>query len=227
MPHRGHGRHVRDRRGMTRRPGRGYCGRVGDLLGGRVWAEKAAVPVLSCRPVEASLGPECQPAGDRAHHRAGASIESMGCGEKRAPTPTWLSTTHVLLASLVRRSGNSRHKESAMKYLLQIYAAPSTVPTSQAEGEALMAEYNAFTQSIIDSGELVAGEQVARPDSAVSVTVRDGKTATTNGPFAETAEGLGGFYIVDVKDIDRAVELAAKIPNARNGTVEVRPIVTG
>jgi hypothetical protein len=114
-----------------------------------------------------------------------------------------------------------------MKFLLQIYTAPSTLPTSVAEGEALMAEYNAFTQSIVDSGELVAGEQVGRADSAVSVRVRNGKAATTNGPFAQTAEHLGGFYIVDVKDIDRAVEVAAQIPNARNGTVEVRPVVTG
>jgi hypothetical protein len=112
-----------------------------------------------------------------------------------------------------------------MKFLLQIYTAPSTLPSSPAEGEALMAEYNAFTQSIVESGELVAGEQVDRSNAAVSVRVRSGKRSTTAGPFAETAEHLGGFYVVDVKDRDRAVELAAKIPNARTGTVEVRPIV--
>ena len=112
-----------------------------------------------------------------------------------------------------------------MKFLLQIYTAPSTLPSTPADGEALMAEYSAFTQSIIESGELVAGEQVDRPTSAVSVRVRGGKRSTTTGPFAETVEHLGGFYVVDVKDVDRAVELAAKIPNARTGTVEVRPVV--
>jgi hypothetical protein len=112
-----------------------------------------------------------------------------------------------------------------MKFLLQIYTSPATLPASPAEGEALLAEYNAFTQSIVASGEMVTGEQVDRAESAVSVRVRGGERTTSPGPFAETVERLGGIYIVDVKDRDRAVELAAQIPNARTGTVEVRPIV--
>jgi hypothetical protein len=114
---------------------------------------------------------------------------------------------------------------ATVKFLLQIYTAPSTLPSTPAEGETLINEYNAFTQSIVESGELVAGEQVDRPHNAVSVRVRSGSTSTTPGPFAETPEQLGGFYVVDVKDIDRAIELAARIPNARTGTVEVRPII--
>jgi hypothetical protein len=112
-----------------------------------------------------------------------------------------------------------------MKCLLQIFTAPSALPSSQADGEALIAEYQAFTQSILESGEFVAGEQVDRSHSVVSVQVRNGQIARTAGPSANPAEHLGGFYIVDVKDIDRAIELAAEIPNARTGTVEVRPVI--
>jgi hypothetical protein len=85
-------------------------------------------------------------------------------------------------------------------------------------------EYMTFTREIADSGELVAGEALQAVDTATTVRVRDGKKATTDGPFAETKEVLGGFYLVDVKDLDRAIELAAKIPGARTGSIEVRPV---
>ncbi|MDQ1396328.1 MAG: hypothetical protein QOG64_1587 [Acidimicrobiaceae bacterium] len=112
-----------------------------------------------------------------------------------------------------------------MKYMLLIYSDPSTRPSDKAEGDKIMGEYFAFTQEIVDSGELVAGDPLEGNDTATSVRVRNGKTTTTDGPFAETKEHLGGYYIVDVKDLDRAVELAAKIPDSRVGTVEVRPVV--
>ena len=112
-----------------------------------------------------------------------------------------------------------------MKYMLLIYGDPATRPTTQAEGEKMMNDYATFTQEIIDSGEMVSGDALEDVETATSVRVRDGKTASTDGPFAETKEVLGGFYIVDVKDLDRAIELAARVPASLTGTVEVRPIM--
>ena len=112
-----------------------------------------------------------------------------------------------------------------MKYMLLIYGDPAAAPTSSEEGEKMMGEYGAFTQAILDSGEMLAGDPLQGLDTATSVRVRDGKTVTKDGPFAETKEVLGGYYIVDVKDLDRAIELAAKIPDSRTGVVEVRPIM--
>jgi hypothetical protein len=112
-----------------------------------------------------------------------------------------------------------------MKYMLLIYSDPSAWPDDPAEGEKIYAEYAAFTQQILDSKELQAGDQLAGIDTATSVRVRGNKTSATDGPFAETKEYLGGYYVIDVKDLDRAIELAAKIPAARAGVVEVRPVV--
>ncbi len=86
-------------------------------------------------------------------------------------------------------------------------------------------EYMEYTQSIAGSGELVAGDALQGVDTATTVSVEDGATLTTDGPFAETKETLGGFYIVDVPDLDRALALAAQIPDARTGKVEVRPVM--
>jgi hypothetical protein len=114
-----------------------------------------------------------------------------------------------------------------MKYLMLIAVDPSNRPTDRAAGEKLMAGYEAFTQRVVGSGELVAADRLQTADTATSVRVRDGKTVLTDGPFAETTEQPGGFYIVDVPNLDRALELAVQIPNARDGVVEVRPIAAG
>lgn len=114
-----------------------------------------------------------------------------------------------------------------MKYLMMIAVDRSSRPASRAAGETLMAEYQAFNQRITGSGELVTGDRLEDAGTATSVRVRDGKTLLTDGPFAETTEQLGGFYIIDVPDLDRALQLAAQIPNARDGVVEVRPIAAG
>jgi hypothetical protein len=110
-----------------------------------------------------------------------------------------------------------------MKYMLLIYTDPAAWDPAQAE--SIHAEYMAFTNDIIESGELVAGDALQPTETATSVRVRDGRRATTDGPFAETKEVLGGYYVVDVKDLDRAIELAAKIPDARTATIEVRPVM--
>jgi hypothetical protein len=110
-----------------------------------------------------------------------------------------------------------------MKYMLLIHANNSAWE-DPAEAQKMLGEYMTFTQSIVDSGEFVAGDPLEGPDSATTVKVRDGSTTTTDGPFAEVKEYLAGYYIVDVADLDRAIALAAKIPDARNAGIEVRPI---
>jgi len=112
-----------------------------------------------------------------------------------------------------------------MKYMLLIYTDPSAWSGDPADGEQMMKEYMSFTQGIVTSGELVVGDPLQGVETATSVRVRDGRTATTDGPFAETKEHLGGYYVVDVADLDRALELAAQIPDAKTGVVEVRPLM--
>jgi len=111
-----------------------------------------------------------------------------------------------------------------MKYMLLIYTDPADGPKTQAEGEKLTADYAAFTQEIIDSQELVVGDALQGADTATVVRLRSGTVATTDGPFAETKEHLVGYYVVEVPDLDRALALAARIPGAATGSVEVRPI---
>ena len=112
-----------------------------------------------------------------------------------------------------------------MRYMLLINPDPAIRDAiSEDEAGRMMAEYMTFTQAIAESGEMVGGERLHGTETATTVRVRGGKTTTTDGPFAETKEVLGGFYLVDCKDLDRALEIAAQIPDVRNGSVEVRPI---
>ena len=111
-----------------------------------------------------------------------------------------------------------------MKYMLLIYTDPAAWSGDPAQAEKMHAEYMTFTQDIINSGELVSGDALQGTETATTLRVRGNKTTTTDGPFAETKEHLGGFYIVDVKDLDRALELASRIPDAASGGVEVRPV---
>jgi hypothetical protein len=85
-------------------------------------------------------------------------------------------------------------------------------------------EYGAFTQGIVQSGNFKAGDRLQPTTTATTVRIRDGKTLTTDGPFAETREQLGGYYLVEAKDLDAALAIAARIPGARFGSIEVRPI---
>lgn len=112
-----------------------------------------------------------------------------------------------------------------MQYLLLIYsneAEYAAVP--QAELAANMAEYSTFTQGIIQNGNYKGGERLRPVATATTVRVRNGKTLSTDGPFAETRETLGGYYLIDAKNLDEATAIAARIPGARHGCVEVRPI---
>lgn len=116
-----------------------------------------------------------------------------------------------------------------MKYALLIYdentASPSPEPPDPALWGQVMDEYNAFTKAIADAGVYRGGEALQPNPTATTVRVRDGKTLTTDGPFAETKEGLGGFYLLECADLDEALGWAAKCPGSWYGTVEVRPVV--
>jgi hypothetical protein len=112
-----------------------------------------------------------------------------------------------------------------MQYLLLIYSNEKEFAAlPQAKAEAMSAEYMALTRSMVESGHLRGGERLHPTSAATTVRVREGKTLTTHGPFAETREQLGGFYLVEAKDLDEATGLAARIPGARLGSIEVRPI---
>ena len=113
-----------------------------------------------------------------------------------------------------------------MQYLLLIYRNEADLVRMTADDRKNMtAEYGTFTQSIIQSGHFKAGDGLQPTTTATSVRVRDGKIMTTDGPFAETREQLGGYYLVEAKDLDTALGLAARIPGAKTGTIEVRPVM--
>ena len=115
-----------------------------------------------------------------------------------------------------------------MRYALLICEDPSLFPRpGEPEYPAMMAEYERLTAELDESGERVGGLRLEGPDTATSVRVRNDDVVLTDGPFAETREHLGGFYIVDVASRERALELAARIPGARFGVVEVRPLYPG
>ena len=113
-----------------------------------------------------------------------------------------------------------------MKYALLIYASEQEwAGQSEEQAQAVNQEYMAFTKDIIDRGLMKGGEALQGMATATTVRVRDGETLTTDGPFAETKEQLGGFYLVDCKDLDEAIEVAARIPDVRRGSIEVRPVM--
>jgi hypothetical protein len=119
-----------------------------------------------------------------------------------------------------------RKRKIIMQYMLLIYENEQIgAKMSKAEGDKFMQEYFAFTNDIKDKKNFVAGEALQPVSTATTVRVRDGKTVTTDGPFAETREQLGGFYLVEAKDLDEARSIAARIPSARHGSIEVRPVV--
>jgi hypothetical protein len=112
-----------------------------------------------------------------------------------------------------------------MKYLLLIYENEAlSAGLSEAEQGKVFAEYKEYTADIRKSGHHLGGNALQPVSTATTVQVRNGKTVTTDGPFAETREQLGGFYLVEAKDLDEALALAKRIPAARTGSIEVRPI---
>mgnify|MGYP001392293578 CR=1 FL=1 len=113
-----------------------------------------------------------------------------------------------------------------MKYLLMIYENEQAwAGLSEAEAGAIFGEYMRFTEDLRVAGKLLGGEPLQPTSTASTVRVRDGKTSVTDGPFAETKEQLGGFYLVEASDLDDALAIAGRIPGARFGSVEVRPVM--
>lgn len=113
-----------------------------------------------------------------------------------------------------------------MRYMLLIASNPeANAAMTPAQQEQMFGDYAEFTKSIEASGEFVSGDPLEGLDTATTVRVRDGKRTTTDGPFAETKEVLAGYYIVEAASLDRALEIAAQIPDATTGSIEVRPIM--
>ena len=113
-----------------------------------------------------------------------------------------------------------------MKYLCLIYDDEKKAATmSKEEGERFMGEYFAFTEGIKQSGHYLGGNALQPVSTATTVRSRNGKLSTTDGPFAETKEQLGGYYLIEARDLNDALQVAAKIPSVRAGSIEVRPIM--
>ncbi|MFO0755767.1 MAG: YciI family protein [Byssovorax sp.] len=113
-----------------------------------------------------------------------------------------------------------------MQYLLLIYTNEAEQNArSPEEKKQMFGEYFAFTKSIRESGHFRAGDALQSVSTATTVRVRDGKQLVTDGPFAETREQLGGYYLIEAKDLDEARGIAARIPGAKSGSIEVRPIM--
>ena len=111
-----------------------------------------------------------------------------------------------------------------MRYALLIYTDESRdSQATQQEQEAVMVAYNAFGAEFKD--KILGGEALVTTSAATTVRAREGKTLTTDGPFVETKEQLGGFYLVKAENLDEAIQIAAKIPGAQYGSIEVRPVM--
>jgi hypothetical protein len=113
-----------------------------------------------------------------------------------------------------------------MKYLLLIYDNEQewgAIP--EAEKQKIYMEYGKLREELVANGQFLAGSQLAPTSTATSVRVRDDKQMVTDGPFAETHEQLGGYFLIEAKDLDEATSLAGRVPSARMGTVEVRPLI--
>jgi hypothetical protein len=116
-------------------------------------------------------------------------------------------------------------KEPDVEYLLLIYANEAeAAEIDPAKMAAVVDEFQSFTQSIVKSGNHKGRNRLRPSSTATTVRVRDGKTLTTDGPFAETREQLGGYYLIEARDLDEAIKIAAGIPGAKFGSVEVRPV---
>ena len=115
-----------------------------------------------------------------------------------------------------------------MKYMLLIYHEEKAWDgLTEDERQQIYGDYRKFTEDIIASGNYVSGSELHPVATATSVRVRDGKQLATDGPFAETKEQLGGFYLIEANNLDEAIGIAARIPSARAGTIEVRPLAEG
>lgn len=113
-----------------------------------------------------------------------------------------------------------------MKYMLLLNSDPAAAPTQgTTEAEEMMGRWSAYSEALTKAGAMVSGEALLGTDTATTVRLRNGERTTTDGPFIESKEVLGGYYVIDVADLDAAIDWAAKIPNVHVGSVEVRPVM--
>jgi hypothetical protein len=113
-----------------------------------------------------------------------------------------------------------------MKYLCLIYDEEKKMAgMTKSEGDAFMGEYGAFTESVKGSGHYIGGNPLQPVHTATTIRSRNGKVSTTDGPFAETKEQLGGYYLIEAKDLNDAIQVASRIPSVKTGSIEVRPIM--
>jgi hypothetical protein len=112
-----------------------------------------------------------------------------------------------------------------MQFMLLIYSEPDSHPSSEQERRGLYAEYAALNEDLRNGGKHLGADQLQPVSTATTVRVRDGKALVTDGPFAETKEELGGYYLIEADNLDEAIAIAARIPSARYGSIEVRPVV--
>jgi hypothetical protein len=113
-----------------------------------------------------------------------------------------------------------------MQYLLLIYSDEKNDPApGTPEGDAFLNAYYQYTEEVTNKNLMLGANALQGVSTATTVRMRDGKTQTTDGPFAETKEQLGGYYLLECKDLDEAIEYAAKIPSAKHGSIEIRPIM--
>jgi hypothetical protein len=129
----------------------------------------------------------------------------------------------------LRHRGVNNFRRATMKYLIMVLSNPESAAAlrrlSEHEGREFGRRHRALTEALADSGELVVSEGLDDQANAVRVRLRDGETMTTDGPFAEVKEQLAGFYLVECESLERAVELAARVPDAAFTDVEVRPVL--
>jgi hypothetical protein len=127
----------------------------------------------------------------------------------------------------LRPVGINQPEDCPMRYLCLVHTGPDTFTgLSEADGRQLDRDSLDYDKELQEAGHFIAAEALQGAESAVIVKVRDGRMSTTDGPFAETKEQLGGFILIEARDMNEAIRLAAGIPMARLGTIEVRPIYT-
>src|SRR5215510_4414750 len=177
----------------------------------RVARRLASEPASNCRLERSSTTEEA----------ATASVQRERRLARGAGISAWVS----IRPPPVRRGGELAGQGGAMRYALLICADETAIQAmSPEEGQATLNEYLAFGDEMGKRGVLQGGERLRPTTDATTVRVRDGEVLTADGPFAFTKEQMGGFYLVDCKDLDEAIDVASKIPGARIGTIEVRPI---
>jgi hypothetical protein len=137
-----------------------------------------------------------------------------------------LSISNTLKRRKVESKIQRPERINEMKYMLLIYHdEQSWNAISESERQQIYLEYRKLREELLSSGRFVTGSQLQPITTATSVRVRDGKELVTDGPFAETHEQLGGYFLIEAENLDEATSIAARIPSARTGTIEVRPLV--